>query len=104
MSKLEQHLRDLMLSAAETASREFKYQMPYLRRMIEAYGAVETARRLLHEPITSDGFATLWEAQQLDLSVESIVLRPEFAELFTEAELAIARNRLNGAGVRACVQ
>jgi hypothetical protein len=43
----------------------------------------------------SDGFTTLLELKQLDLSVEAFVFRPEYAPFFTE-EREIARARLLG--------
>jgi hypothetical protein len=35
------------------------------------------------------GFEVLWENKRLDLSVEALVLRPEYHELFTEEERKI---------------
>jgi hypothetical protein len=43
--------------------------------MLVEYGGVETARRLLGRDVASAGFATLWEIEQLDLSVEAFVLQ-----------------------------
>ena len=40
------------------------------------------------------GLTTLWECDRLDLSVEAKVLLPEFAELFTAEERAVAQARL----------
>nr|MBA3533071.1 EVE domain-containing protein [Ardenticatenales bacterium] len=53
-----------------------------------------TARRLLNAGNTSEGFTRLWELGRLDLTVEAIVLKPEFASLFSEEERTRARERL----------
>lgn len=66
--------------------------------MIAEYGGLATARKLLHSPSVSDGFAALWERGRLDLTVEALVSRPECAGLFTEDELGIARHRLDQFG------
>jgi len=42
----------------------------------------------------------LRKAARLDLSVEREVLRPKFEGLFTEAERAVARQRLDSYGYR----
>jgi hypothetical protein len=97
LSKIEASLRKAMIRAADTSARECKYGMPRLRKMIENHGAIETARRILLEPTVSDGFGNLWEKHRLELSVEAIVLQPEFVQLFTAEEQAIARDRLEKA-------
>jgi hypothetical protein len=61
-------------------------------------GALETARRLLSAPGVSDGFTTLWERHRLDLSVEAIILKPEFASLFAKSERDAANRRLREFG------
>lgn len=82
------------------AKREAGYNATILLQMISTHGGVGTARRLLASSHISDGFTALWEAHRLDLTVEALVLRPAFRELFTEAELDIARNRLGQFGYR----
>jgi hypothetical protein len=48
----------------------------------------------LHAPKVSDGFTALWERGRLDLSVESVILKADFSDLFTEDERDLARSRL----------
>lgn len=62
--------------------------------MIERLGGVETARQLLRQPGTSEGFAKLALLGRMDLAVESLVLQPRWDGVFTDAELGIARRRL----------
>lgn len=70
----------------------------YYVNMLNQYGPLETAHKLLASPAISDGFADLWERGRLDLTVEAIVAGAEFSELFSEEEAAIARRRLEQFG------
>jgi hypothetical protein len=68
--------------------------------MVVDYGGLQAAHRLLMTDEPSDGFTTLWMCGRLDLSVEAVVLKPEFVPLFTDTEREIARNRLAEYGYR----
>ena len=59
------------------------------------------ARKLLWKSGTSNGFERLKAERRLDLSMEALMLRPEFRELFSEAELTRASDRLLAHGYRA---
>lgn len=87
-------MRDIYVRALkETGYRA----TPYLD-MLQRYGALGTAKRLLAAPAVSDGFTALRRSDRLDLTVESVVLRPEFATLFTNAERDTAHVRLTVGG------
>ncbi|GHD16973.1 GmrSD restriction endonuclease domain-containing protein [Nocardiopsis kunsanensis] len=89
-----------MVSLHERAKTEAGYTPSHFIGMISELGALETARKLLHAPAVSDGFSNLWERGRLDLTVEALVLRPEFSSLFTDEELDRARGRLDQFGYR----
>lgn len=82
----------------ERARKEAHYTASYFLSMLAELGPLATARRLLNSPAVSDGFAALWERGRLDLTVEALVLDPQFADLFDEEELAAARHRLKQFG------
>lgn len=69
--------------------------MRYLQ-MVNRHGGIVAAHRLLAAKVASPGFDELAEAGFKDLSVEAVVLDERFTELFSEAERAIARGRLDG--------
>ena len=48
--------------------------------------------------IYTEGFATLWQHNRLDLSVEAHVLKPEYTELFSDEERQLCRDRLKEFG------
>ena len=89
-----------MLGLYERAKQEAGYTASAFLGMVSQMGPLGAARRLLRAPAVSDGFANLWERGRLDLTVEALVLRPEFAPLFTEEELGRARGRLEQFGYR----
>lgn len=69
------------------------YQPTGMLQMIDRLGGIGTARRLLELP-PSDGFGRLALLGRLELAVESLVLQPRWAGVFTEDELRTARRRL----------
>lgn len=69
------------------------YKATLFIHMVNTNGGVETAHQLLAKD-TTDGFTRLWEKKRLDLSVEALVLRPQFAALFDETEREQARKKL----------
>ena len=54
--------------------------------MVVEHGGLETARYLLHAETVSEGYTALWERKRLDLTVEAMILRPEWREVLTPTE------------------
>ena len=98
MNETERAFHRQMIRVYEDAKRETGYNATRFLQMVSEHGGLATARQLLHSPNASDGFTALWERKRLDLTVESVVLRPELADLFTNEELDQARNRLEEYG------
>jgi 5-methylcytosine-specific restriction enzyme A len=81
----------------QRAGREAKYWGFYFLRDLKKHGGLEVAKRLLAKTAKAGetkGFLALADAGRPDLSVEAVVLAPEFRSLFSEKELAIAEERL----------
>lgn len=92
---LRKRFREGLLEGYEVVKQETGYNATYFLRMVqESENGVDAAKRLLAKEGYSEGLARLWEEGRLDLSMEAYLLSPEFAPLFTEAERAIARQRL----------
>lgn len=85
---------DAVMHALCARASDLDYYAAYFKRMLDQYGGLETARRLLREDEPQSGLLRLWELDALDISVEATVLRPQFRELFTGDELTTARQRL----------
>lgn len=80
--------------AAWLAAREAATQLGiHLRPMVQAQ-ALQTARQCLSGRRASDGFDGLAALDRLDLSLEALVLRPEFGPLFTDPQVNTALSRL----------
>lgn len=82
------------------AGTETGYWANYFLRDLRAMGGLATARKLLNAKGTSEGFERLLQEGRLDLTVEALVLRPEFRPLFADGELDLARARLDEFGYR----
>lgn len=99
-STLEADFDSQLMATYIEAKRSCRYNATYLLHMLTELGGVETAKRLLASDNPAAGLTTLWECGRLDLSVEAKVLLPEFAELFTEEERAVAKARLQAFGYK----
>nr|WP_276511185.1 DUF262 domain-containing protein [Kineosphaera limosa] len=76
------------------SKKEAGYTASGFLGMLQRHGALETARRLLAAPHISDGYTALYEVGRLDLTVENVVLQPEFESLFSDEERETAQRRL----------
>lgn len=98
MSELEARFEhDMVEKVYRTAGKETGYWASYFLKTVRRYGGVDTARRLLQQKGLSEGLRKLRAKDRLDLSMETLVLAPEYASLFTEDERAIAARRLEEA-------
>ena len=95
--KLEDQLTEDLRGTYESA-RERGYVATYFLKMLDQYGGVETARRLLAKSEPQNGLFELWRLNLLHESMEAIVLQEQYQTLFTEAELAEAHRRLDELG------
>ena len=82
------------------AKREANYNATYFLEMISdaELGGHRTPRQLIHTTTPSLGYEALYDRGRLDLTVEAVILRPEWADLFTDEDRAIARRRLTDYG------
>lgn len=76
------------------AKNECRYVASKFLQVVAEIGGVEAARTLILRDGGTEGVAKLWELGRLDLSVEALVLKPEYRELFTDHEREACRNRL----------
>ena len=81
-------------NALKEAEVKYNIRFPTLRRMIKAKGYLPVAKQLLGSTEPSRGYIKLLQAGRPDLSLEYIALHPKFIKLFSNAEVAIAREKL----------
>ncbi len=89
----EEQFHKAMLNLYHETYKATRYRATAFYHMVNEHGGVETARRLIAKEST-EGFTKLWEEGRLDLSVEALILKPEFASLFNEIERKRSRERL----------
>ena len=94
MSELEQLFHEAMIQVYKDAKEYCQYNATYFLQMLSEKGGLRTAKHLITTDSPSDGFTTLYLCGRLDLCVESVALKPIYAELFTEEELILAKERL----------
>lgn len=79
----------------EEGKRLFNYNPTRYIVLVRQHGAVGAAKQVLRRGPIPDGFVTLAHINgRPDLTTEFTALLPEFQELFTDEELAVARERL----------
>lgn len=94
----EKRLDEAMLDVYRRANVEAGYNATRFLGMITEIGGYATARTLLHTPTVSEGYTALWKRGRLDLTVEAVILRPEWRDAFSDSEREIARRRLGECG------
>ena len=98
MGKISLVFQDDLLKTYREA-KKIGYKPGIFLDMIGSYGGVETAKKLLStDEYIQDGITRLWELNRLDLSVEAVVLKTGYRDLFTETERDIAKKRLTNLG------
>jgi len=93
MSTLEEQFHHAMIGVYENAV-DHGYIPTRFKEMIDEYGGLVAAQRLLAEPVIQSGLMRLWELGCLKQSMEALVLQPRFHKLFTDEERAEASRRL----------
>ena len=94
VAAFEDHMAGLR-SRVYAATNE-RYNPTYWEISRSALGAVDSIKKLLssYEGEPQEGLYKLWEFGVLHLSVEREILKPEYSQFFTDAELTEARQRL----------
>lgn len=94
MSTLENKFHEDMMNIYLTAKKELRYNASRFFQLVSRERGIKAAKQLISKSGGTYGFEVLWENKRLDLSVEALVLRPEYYELFTDVERETCRNRL----------
>ena len=97
MSTIEEQFHLAMIDIYKRAKEECNYMASHLIQMINEVGGLGAAKRLLHSDFTV-GFETLSRLERLDISMEALILKPEWVGLFTDEERIIAKERLSSHG------
>lgn len=97
MSDLEQKFELEFRELYPIWSRECGLRPGRIPQMLGRHGGVGTAKRLIAKD-GSNGLDILSKSGRLDLSIEALVLKDEYKELFTEQERKICEEHLGQYG------
>jgi hypothetical protein len=75
-----------MIAIYQNAKKECGYNATRFLQMITAKDGLAVAKSFIQRSQPTDGFTTLWELGRLDLTVEALILKPKYVELFTDEE------------------
>jgi 5-methylcytosine-specific restriction protein A len=92
----EEQLHKAMIDLYQKAGKATGYWANYYLRSVKKHGGLQTARKMLSKKAESQtGLQAVIDVGRPDLTVEHLVLQPQFSSLFTENELAEAKRRLS---------
>jgi hypothetical protein len=91
---LESQFHHAMIGVYENA-KDYDYFATYFKQMVDQYGGLGAAKRLLARQEVQAGLMRLWEIGQLNRSMEALVIQERFRSLFTQSEIDEAHRRLN---------
>ena len=97
LEALEQQFTNA-LWATEREATQLGHSSGVFRKMLDDYGGVETARRLVKAGEIQGGMRTICAMGRADLTTEAVMLKAEYAPLFKRDELDAARWRLSQVG------
>ena len=87
MAEIEKKLQQEVLKGCKTAEKEYGCKMTRFIGTIERFGIVNTAKEIIRKGRTSDCFNKLAEKGHIELTMEAIIVKPQYQELFTDEEV-----------------
>ena len=94
MEALKRSLRERYIETYKEC-KKFKYfPRAFLDMVVSGEDIIDVTRRLIYKEGGTSGFSTLFACKRMDLSVERIILEPQYRVLFTTEDLRAAYDRL----------
>jgi hypothetical protein len=97
-SETKDDFKRKLLKAVDNCIIHYRYKPSYFLQMLDNYGAVGTAMKLVTVAKFHEGFTKLWKFGRLDLTVEAKMLRSPYRQLFSEEVVDKASARLKALG------
>ncbi|UZW12852.1 hypothetical protein OSC52_13440 [Clostridium pasteurianum] len=98
MADIERKFHTAMVDVYRKADKECGYRATRFLQMLGEKGGVKTAKELISKDGGTEDFLKLWQFGRLDLSIEALVQKDEFKNLFTDEELRMCKERLQKYG------
>jgi len=99
-SKKEIQFHHEMIGVYKRALYDAKYNATRFLNMVNEQGGLQAAKTLLQTDKVTDGYVALYMCGRLDITMEALVIKPEWWELFTDEEIQIATKRLKNYGYK----
>lgn len=87
MTTLEKKFNDELIKKYEMAQKQCECRVTRFLQNVAKFGGVKTAKEIIRKNRTSDEFETLQKANLIHLTMESMVIESQYAELFTDDEV-----------------
>ncbi len=97
-SDLQRRFEAALLDTYRRALNETGYNAKRFLEMFHDIGGLRTAQELITKEGVTEGYTAMWERGRLDLTIEALILAPEWHPLFTDAERQAASDRLKKYG------
>ena len=95
---LEKQFHKDMIGIYDKAKNDCGYVATRFIQMVAEKGGLVTAKELITKDEDTYGFERLYELKRLDLSVEALVLKDKYKNLFTRFEKKKCKDRLKKYG------
>lgn len=96
---IQKQFHEEMLAVYDKVGKSTGYWPHRFLKKVKNHGGLAAAKSWLNDsPSVSEGFKRLAGIQRLDFSMEAIILRSPWSQLFTDAEKAVAMQRLEEYG------
>lgn len=88
MSALEKQFQEELIKNCQLAEKECSgYRSARFLQIVEKFGAVKTAKEIIRKGRTSDDFEKLQEAGLLKYTMEALIVKAQYGDLFTDDEV-----------------
>lgn len=98
MRQIELELFNDMVNIYREADVQCDYKQAGFLQNLQVKGAIVTAKEIINASEVTEGFTKLVECNRLDLSVEALIAKDKYKELFTAQERKICLKRLKAHG------
>ena len=98
MGPIENKFNEDMKNIYFTTKRDIGYTATRFMQLVSQKGGLQAAKKLIAKEGGTYGFEVLWENKRLDLSVEALVLKPEYESLFSNEDKQLCSERLKQFG------
>ncbi len=88
MSAVEKQFQEELIKNCQLAEKECPgYRSARFLQTVEKFGAVKTAKEIIRKGRTSDDFEKLQEAGLLKYTMEALIVKAQYGDLFTDDEV-----------------